>query len=127
MSNESKETPWQDDVIFDAYFNVYKQGKFNEFRWERVSNDNFLISLKEKYVDDARYLESLVLCLKSRVLEAKLRTTLEQQLDGLWNIWYDIEDIGTMHRNDMAPEFEPMISEIEETIMPVVWTEYNNL
>ncbi len=124
MKKEHPDKPWIGNNPFSDFVKAYELEKQNEFLWHRHSNDNFCLSLKEKYADDEKYREAMVLCLASRLKEARLRRLYSDRLDGYWEVWFHIQDIGRMHHMSIHEDFQPLLVEINEYVTPNMWTQY---
>ena len=112
MDKKVKKKPWIGNNPFSEFVKSYELEKQMEFMWHRHSNDNFCLSIKEKYVDNEKYREALVLCLASRLKEARLRRLYLERLDGYWEVWFHIQDIGRMHHKNIHEDFQPLLEEI---------------
>ena len=119
--------PWEGNEAFLQFVNEYHQKHFAYHLFHGSSSDKFLLSLKEKYVDDRRHLESLILCLKSRLLEANLRSQYDDKRRALWEVWYHIHDMTQMEGRFLHEEFKPLLKEIDDAVLPYIWAEFKKM
>ena len=120
-------TPWEDNEPFIQFVKAFQEKQFTYMFFHSLSRDEFLLSLKEKYVDDRRHLQALILCLKSRLLEAKLRTLYEDKQKAIWEVWFHIQDIARLEGKCLHEEFMPLLKEISDATIPYMWAEFQRV
>lgn len=120
-----KNKPWIDNEPFILFMKHYQQEMYLFFCWKLSCKDKFLWMLIDRYLKNRRYKEVLILGLQTHLSEAKLRECYEDRLNGIWEVWFYIQNIARMKGGKLPEEFNSILKAISDVTIPNMWSEFS--
>ena len=118
--------PWENNEPFIKFVKAYETQKFRHHKFNCITQDRYICWYIEKFVDDRRYINVLMPYLRAMFERAKLNVNYEKRREGIWEVWYFMQQIAPFVDNNFPEEGKNLLKAISDELIPHMWVEYRN-
>ena len=118
--------PWENNEPFIKFVKAYETQKFRHHKFNCITQDRYICWYIEKFVDDRRYINVLMPYLRAMFEKAKLHSNYEKRREGIWEVWYFMQEIAPFVDNNFPEEGKNLLKAISDELIPHMWVEYRN-
>lgn len=122
MNVQKQIEKWCKDECFLRYANERMRKEITEVP-ENHKYDPEYEALDEGFENDDRYAAPMATYLSYRLQMAKLQKKAKQRRRGIWWVFVQVMMLGH-YVQVFSEEFGPLLSELQETVMPMLHNEY---
>ena len=79
-----------------------------------------------EFVDDRRYINVLMPYLRAMFEKAKLHVNFDKRREGIWEVWYFMQQIAPFVDNNFPEEGKNLLKAISDELIPPIWLEYRS-
>lgn len=118
--------PWENNEPFIKFVKGYEAQKYLHHKFNSSTQDRHICWYIEEFVDDRRYINVLMPYLRAMFEKAKLHSNYEKRREGIWEVWYFMQEIAPFVDNNFPEEGKNLLKAISDELIPHMWVEYRN-
>ena len=96
--------PWENNEPFIKFVKEYETQMFLHHKFYSITQDRHICWYIEEFVDDRRYINVLMPYLRAMFEKAKLHSNYEKRREGIWEVWYFMQEIAPFVDNNFPEE-----------------------
>ena len=116
--------PWENNEPFIKFVKEYETRMFLQHMFNRITQDRHICWYFEEFVDDRRYINVLMPYLRAMFEKAKLHVNFDKRREGIWEVWYFMQQIAPLVDNNFPDEGKNLLMAISDELIPQMWCEY---
>ena len=116
--------PWENNEPFIKFVKEYETKMFQHHLFNRTTKESHIYWHIEKFVDDRRYINVLMPYLRAMFEKAKLHENFDKRREGIWEVWYFMQQIAPLVDNNFPDEGKNLLIAISDELIPQMWCEY---
>ena len=116
--------PWENNEPFIKFVKEYETKMFLQHMFNRITQDRRICWCIEEFVDDRRYINVLMPYLRAMFEKAKLHVNFDKRREGIWEVWYFMQQIAPLVDNNFPDEGKNLLMAISDELIPQMWCEY---
>lgn len=118
--------PWENNEPFIKFVKEYEAQMFLYYKLNRITHARLLNWYIEEFIDDRRYINVLMPYLRAMFEHAKLSANYDKRREGIWEVWYFMQEIAPFVDNNFPEEGKNLLKAISDELIPHMWVEYRN-
>ena len=118
--------PWENNEPFIKFVKEYETKMFLQHMFNRITQDRNICWYIEEFVDDRRYINVLMPYLRAMFEKAKLHVNFDKRREGIWEVWYFMQQIAPFVDNNFPEEGKNLLKAISDELIPPIWLEYRS-